>query len=172
MEALFFYVFGAGTVVFALLVVTRKNVIHAALFLVLTFFFVAGIYVLLNAEFLAAVQVLIYAGGIMVLYLFTVMLMNVDVAGRLRQWHRQGPLALLVTGLLGAEFLVVLATVQVSPVGEPFPPAGTTPPTGGNVEAFGSLLYTKFLFPFEVASMLLLAAMIGAIVLAKRDIER
>ncbi len=169
MEQLFFYLFSVGMVITSLLMITRANVIHAALLLVLTFFFLAGVFVLAGAEFLAAVQILIYAGGIMVLYLFSIMLMNVEVAVRMRQWHRQRLLALAAAVLLGLEIWAVLGEAEFPAPREWAWSVGATP---GNVEAIGAVLYTKFLFPFEVASVLLLAAMIGAIVLAKRRIER
>ncbi|MEK6710548.1 MAG: NADH-quinone oxidoreductase subunit J [Nitrospinota bacterium] len=169
MELPFFYLFAAGIVGASLLMVTRANVIHAALSLVLVFLFMAGLFVLAGAEFLAGVQILIYAGGIMVLYLFSIMLMNVGVAVRLRQWHRQSALAFLAAALLALEVWAVLWKVSL-PAGKAWPwQLGQTP---GNVEALGMVLYTKFLFPFEVASVMLLAAMIGAIVLAKRQITR
>ncbi len=167
MELPFFVLFAGGAIFSALMVVTRRVIVHAVLFLVLTFFFVAGLYVMLNAEFLAAVQVLIYAGGIMVLYLFAVLLMRIVEAARMRQWQRQGPVALVFGVLLAVEIFLV-ATKSYYPQTNPPPP----PPVEGNTEAFGSVLFTKFLFPFEVASFLLLAAIIGAIVLAKREIER
>lgn len=169
MELLFFYLFAAGIVGASLLMVTRANVIHAALLLVLTFLFMSGLFVLAGAEFLAGVQILVYAGGIMVLYLFSIMLMNVGVAIRLRQWHRQTVIALGITVLLAVEMWLLLGRGSY-PAGRAWPwKLGETP---GNVEALGQVLYTKFLFPFEVASILLLAAMIGAIVLAKRQITR
>ncbi len=170
MELPFFYLFAAGIIGASLLMVTRSNVIHAALLLVLTFFFLAGVYILAGAEFLAMVQVLLYAGGIMVLYLFSIMLMNVEVSVRLRQFHRQSFFALIAAVVLAAEVWVVLARGSAYPAYKGFDwPVGATP---GNVEALGATLYTKFLFPFEVTSILLLAAMIGAIVLAKRSIDR
>lgn len=169
MELYFFYLFAGGMIVTSLLMVTRANVIHAALLLVMTFFFLAGAFVLAGAEFLAAVQVLLYAGGIMVLYLFSIMLMNVEVAVRMRQWHRQGALALVAAVLLGLEIWAVLGGARFEAPRAWDWSLGATP---GNVEALGAVLYTKFLFPFEVASILLLAAMIGAIVLAKRTIDR
>lgn len=169
MELLFFYFFAAGIVGASLLMVTRSNVVHAALSLVLVFLFLAGLFVLAGAEFLAGVQILIYAGGIMVLYLFSIMLMNVGVSVRLRQWHRQSVLALAAAVLLAVEVWTVLGR-GAYPGAKAWPwRLGQTP---GNVEALGQVLYTKFLFPFEVASILLLAAMIGAIVLAKRQITR
>ena len=169
MELYFFYMFSGGMIIASLLMITRANVIHAALLLVLTFFFLAGIFVLAGAEFLAAVQILLYAGGIMVLYLFSIMLMNVEVAVRMRQWHRQGVMVFVAAALLGLEIWAVLADVEFPAAKQWGWSLGATP---GNVEALGAVLYTKFLFPFEVASVLLLAAMIGAIVLAKRTIER
>ena len=168
MELPFFYLFSTGIVIASLLMITRSNVIHAALLLVLTFFFLAGLFVLAGAEFLAAVQVLIYAGGIMVLYLFSIMLMNVQVAVRIRQWHRQRFFAILILLILGFEIWSVLGK-GVFPSMKVWPwKLGATP---GNVEALGSVLYTKFVFPFEVVSILLLASMIGAIVLAKKKID-
>ena len=169
MELYFFYMFSGGMIIASLLMITRANVIHAALLLVLTFFFLADIFVLAGAEFLAAVQILLYAGGIMVLYLFSIMLMNVEVAVRMRQWHRQGVMVFVAAALLGLEIWAVLAGVEFPAAKQWEWSLGATP---GNVEALGAVLYTKFLFPFEVASVLLLAAMIGAIVLAKRTIER
>ena len=169
MEIYFFYMFAGGMIFTSLLMVTRANVIHAALLLVLTFFFLAGVFVLAGAEFLAAVQILLYAGGIMVLYLFSIMLMNVEVVVRMRQWHRQGVVVFVAAVLLGLEIWAVLGEVEFAAPKQWEWSRGATP---GNVEALGAVLYTKFLFPFEVASVLLLAAMIGAIVLAKRTIER
>ena len=166
---MFFYIFAAGIVGASLLMVTRANVIHAALSLVLVFLFMAGIFVLAGAEFLAGVQILIYAGGIMVLYLFSIMLMNVGVSMRLRQWHRQSVLALAAAVLLAVEIWMLLGRGSYPGAREWPWKLGATP---GNVEALGQVLYTKFLFPFEVASVLLLASMIGAIVLAKRQITR
>ncbi len=156
-------------IITSLLMITRANVIHAALLLVLTFFQLSGVFVLAGAEFLAAVQILLYAGGIMVLYLFSIMLMNVEVAVRMRQWHRQGVVVFVAAMLLGLEIWAVLGEVEFAAPRQWEWSLGATP---GNVEALGAVLYTKFLFPFEVASILLLAAMIGAIVLAKRRIER
>ena len=109
MELPFFYLFAAGIIGASILMVTRANVIHAALLLVLTFFFLSGVYVLAGAEFLAVVQILLYAGGIMVLYLFSIMLMNVDVSVRLRQFHRQSVFALAAAVLLAVEVLIVLS---------------------------------------------------------------
>jgi NADH-quinone oxidoreductase subunit J len=130
------------------------------------FFHVAGLYVTLHAEFLAAVQVIVYAGAILVLYLFVVMLLNLKQDER---YHRQWPAAAGVGGLLIIEALVLTLVKGRSP------PAGAvaeaTAEKGlGNTEALGDVLYSTYLFPFEVASLILLVAMIGAIILAKKDL--
>jgi|SaaInl8_200m_RNA_FD_contig_61_1209819_length_1262_multi_2_in_0_out_0_2 NADH-quinone oxidoreductase subunit J len=169
MEIIFFYLFAGIATLSALMVITRKNVVHCALFLVLTFVCVAAIYVLLKAELLAAIQVLIYAGAIMVLFLFAILLINIDKTKEIRFSHRQSPLALVLAGMLFAQIaFIIYKAITVSPLGTLSPEKVSKI---GNTEVIGSLLYTEFLFPFEVASVLLLAAMIGAIVLAKRHLK-
>lgn len=169
MEILFFYLFAGIATLSALMVITRKNVVHCALFLVLTFVCVAAIYVLLKAELLAAIQVLIYAGAIMVLFLFAILLINIDKTKEIRFSQRQSPLALVLAGMLFAQItFIIYKAITVSPVGTLSPEKVSKI---GNTEVIGALLYTEFLFPFEVASVLLLAAMIGAIVLAKRYLK-
>ncbi|HKY33707.1 MAG TPA: NADH-quinone oxidoreductase subunit J [Candidatus Polarisedimenticolia bacterium] len=161
--AIVFYVLASVCVVSSVMVVTRRNPVHAALFLVLAFFAVAGIYVVLSAEFLAAVQVLVYAGGIMVLFLFVIMLVPLDLrAGLPPARHVAGSL------LLAA----VLAAVLVSIFWDAPSPAfmgsvGALTEGGGNIEAVGMELYRRYLLPFEIASVLLLVAMVGAVVLAR-----
>lgn len=172
MEILFFYLFaGIGTLA-AIMVITRKNVIHCALFLVLTFLCVAAMYVLLKAELLAAIQVLVYAGAIMVLFLFAILLINIEKTRQIRYTQGQSPWAIiLVTAVFAQIAYLIFKTLHNTP----FQPLGELSPEKvsqiGNTEVIGSLLYTKFLFPFEVASVLLLAAMIGAIILAKRFLK-
>ena len=168
-EAIAFYVISALVLGFAVLVVSTRNTVHAVLFLVLNFLAVAGLYVLLTAQFLAVIQVLVYAGGIVVLYLFVVMLVNLKrppedhSAPQRKAWLAAGISgavlvqlgALLVGGGSGA---ASAADVQNSDLAI------------NNVERIGMLLYTDYLIPFEVASMLLLVAMVGAIILAKREL--
>ncbi|MBI3014000.1 MAG: NADH-quinone oxidoreductase subunit J [Candidatus Tectomicrobia bacterium] len=169
MEQFFFFLFAAGAVISALLVISRRNVMHCALFLVLTFFFVAAIFVLLKAEFLAAVQVLVYAGAIMVLFTFVIFLVHIPRTEKIRQTFRQKNLALALGLLLGLEVAYILYGTMAAPASLPAAaPVGAV----GNTESFGVALFTRFLFPFEVVSVLLLAAMIGAIVLAKKEIDR
>src|SRR5437762_11695167 len=168
-EAIAFYTIAAFILGFAVLVVTTKDTVHSVLFLVLDFLFVAALYVLLNAPFLAVIQVLVYAGGIVVLYLFVVMLVNLKRPPEAHQDpHR---LTKLGFGLAGA-VLIELGAILVSGYMKP-PPVGVADaamPVSGNTEQVGWLLYTNYLIPFEIASMLLLVAMIGAIVLAKREL--
>src|SRR6266542_2593688 len=167
-EAIAFYTLSAFILGFAVLVITTKDTVHSVLFLVLDFLFVSALYVLLNAPFLAVIQVLVYAGGIVVLYLFVVMLVNLKRPPEAHQdSHRHGrlgfALAVLVLAELGA-IGVYASRIAVAPVA----PVAALPVTG-NTEQVGWLLYTSYLIPFEIATMLLLVAMIGAIVLAKRE---
>ena len=171
MEWPFFIIFGLGMLISSVLVITRRNVVHAALYLLLTLFCAAALYVMLEAEFLAAIQVLIYAGAIMMLYVFVIMLINVRESMAARQWQRQKVAAGVIGALLAAEFFVILLQGVWVPSAKTAEAAkAVLNAYGGNTEAFGATLYTQFLFPFEVASLLLLAAMIGAIVIAKREI--
>jgi NADH-quinone oxidoreductase subunit J len=169
-NAIAFYVLSAFILGFALLVVTTKNTVHAVLFLVLNFLAIAALYVLLTAQFLAAIQVLVYAGGIVVLYLFVVMLVNLKRQPEDHSSPQRRPwlglaLSAAVLAQLGAILVwgsygmpVDLHTMQ------------NTDLAVNNVESIGRLLYTDYLIPFEVASMLLLVAMVGAIILAKREL--
>jgi len=168
-EAIAFYTIAAFVLGFAVLVISTKDTVHSVLFLVLDFLFVAALYVLLGAEFLAAIQVLVYAGGIVVLYLFVVMLVNLKRAPETyRDPNRRTRLGLglAVAVLVELGAIAALGSGRAAP-----PPAAATAMAGsGNTEQVGWLLYTAYLIPFEVASMLLLVAMIGAIVLAKREL--
>jgi NADH-quinone oxidoreductase subunit J len=171
MELLFFYIFAGVAILSAIMVVTNKNVLHAALFLILTFFCVAAIYIILRAEFLAAVQVLLYVGAIMALFIFTILLINVMQAQFLRQFHGQRPLAaILVIALLLETIFLLFSNFRGS-----FPLLQETPPaiegrTG--LEGLAWLLMTDYLLLFEVAAILLLAALIGAVVLARGDLRQ
>ncbi len=168
LESLVFYTLAAFIIGFGVLVVTTSNPVHCVLFLVANFLCVAMIYVLLAAEFLAIIQVLVYAGGIVVLYLFVVMLVNLrrppdaQVDGR-----RQARLGFVLAALLLAETSAIL----VHSAARPSSAVAGAPPLQpiGNTEAIGMLLYTDYLVPFEVVSMLLLVAMVGAIVLARKE---
>jgi NADH-quinone oxidoreductase subunit J len=168
-QAIAFYVIAACILGFAVLVVSTKDTVHSVLFLVLDFLFVAALYVLLDAPFLAVIQVLVYAGGIVVLYLFVVMLVNLkrppeahhDPRRRTNLGFGLAVAVLVELGAIGA-YSSALPATAVAP--------GPGMPVTGNTEQVGWLLYTSYLIPFEIASMLLLVAMIGAIILAKREL--
>ncbi|MBZ5558885.1 MAG: NADH-quinone oxidoreductase subunit J [Acidobacteriia bacterium] len=168
-QAIAFYFIAACILGFAVLVVSTKDTVHSVLFLVMDFLFVAALYVLLGAEFLAAIQVLVYAGGIVVLYLFVVMLVNLK---RPPEAHSDPHRRTMLGFLLAAAVLVEVGAIAVYGHSQPamVPVPGAAMPVTGNTAQIGWLLYTSYLIPFEIASMLLLVAMIGAIVLAKREL--
>jgi NADH-quinone oxidoreductase subunit J len=177
-----FWVLAAVVVIGAVGVVVMRQPVHSALFLLLSFVAVAGLFVLANAEFLAAVQILVYAGGIMVLFLFTIMLVNVRRQEREGFIHRQAGVAIL----FGAAFYVVvggllvgearkLAAGDLFAAADPAALAAVAFPGGsvaGNSQAVGWALYRDYFLPFEIASVFLLVAMIGAVVLGKRTMEK
>jgi len=169
--AILFYVFAGLTILGSIGVVTLKNPVHAALSLLGTFFMVAVLFVMRHAEFLAAVQVLVYAGGIMVLFLFVIMLVNVKGfnADRAFLSHLM-PIALVGVVLLGA-LLSAGVLLGVLAIGDGnFAALNTVDGQQlGNTETVGMELYTRYLVPFEVVSVVLLVAMIGAIVFGRRD---
>ena len=169
-QAIAFYVIAAFILGFAVLVVSTRDTVHSVLFLVLDFLFVAALYVLLGAQFLAVIQILVYAGGIVVLYLFVVMLVNLK---RPPEAHRDPNRRTKLGFGLAAAVLIELGAIAAYGYagGAAGPaPAGSALPVSGNTEQVGWLLYINYLVPFEIASMLLLVAMIGAIVLAKREL--
>ena len=161
-----FFVIAVVSIVGAAGMVMSHNAVHSALFLVTNLFCVALLYLSLNADFLAVVQIIVYAGAIMVLFLFVVTLLNpgqTELPDRLRG---QGWIA----GILAIVLLIEVAGVILSGVFTTIKSPATPPAVnwGDNVHAIGALLYTQFLFPFEVTSILLLVAIVGATVLAKR----
>jgi len=168
--AIAFYTLAAFILGFAVLVVSTKDTVHSVLFLVLDFLFVAALYVLMGAPFLGVIQVLVYAGGIVVLYLFVVMLVNLKRPPEAHQDpHRRTKLGFGLAAAVLAELGAIAAYGMTRP-GPALVVPGVVGPMAGNTEQVGWLLYTSYLIPFEIASMLLLVAMIGAIVLAKREL--
>jgi len=167
LELVLFYIFAAIAVVSAILVITQRNVVHSAAFLGATLFAVAGIFLTLHAEFLAGVQVIVYVGGILVLFVFVIMLISVERAEHERQYNRQWTVALVTSGMLIAEIAYGLYRGKDSFV---LPPAVVPPAVAatGNSELVATALYTSYLLPFEIASILLLVAIVGALVLAKK----
>ena len=164
MDQIFFFYFAGVIAVTALLVVALRNPVYSALALLIMFFHVAGLYVTLHAEFLAAVQIVVYAGAILVLYLFVVMLLNVKTEER---YHNQLPGAGLLGIVLCTEVVLLLVQSRVGASGAAAQAGAAA--AAGNTETIGEVLYSTYLFPFEVASLILLVAMIGAIMLAKKD---
>jgi NADH-quinone oxidoreductase subunit J len=157
-----FYFLGFGALVSALLLVTNRRPVAAAMSLILTMLFLAGIYVLLDAHLIAVLQIIVYAGAIMVLFLFVIMLLNVEEkSGRLS--NRK--IALQFVGILvvGAILIAVTGLIKIGPA--------QLADSFGTTKAVGQMLFTDFLLPFEIASILLLAAIVGAVILAKRKIE-
>jgi NADH-quinone oxidoreductase subunit J len=169
--ALFFYLFASVCVASAVMVIASKNPVHSVLFLILAFFNAAGLFVLMGAEFLAMILVIVYVGAVAVLFLFVVMMLDVDFTAL-----RQGFLDYLpVGGLIGIVFFGELVAMVVlgsgalgtgagKPIADPIPPLADVT----NTEALGLVLYTRYVYYFEAAGLVLLVAMIGAIVLTLR----
>ena len=136
------------------------------MFLITTLFSVAGIYLQLHAEFLAAVQVIVYVGGIMVLFLFVIMLVNLEVVSTERRFNKQWIIALIASAALLVEFAYVIVRGKTTLLPPATGPAQDL--TRKNSEQIGLMLYQNYMLPFEIASLLLLVAIIGAVILAKR----
>jgi len=164
-----FYFFAGLAVVSAVLTVTRRNAVHSAIFLITALLATAGIFLQLRAEFLFIVQIILYVGGIMVLFVFVIMLVNLDVAVRQIQFARQKWVALVVSLALAAQVGLMFWSTRRMP-GQGWPalsavPADKLPP---NSEEVAKSLFSSYLLPFEIASVLLLVAMVGAVVMAKK----
>lgn len=171
--SLTFYLFATVSVVSALMVISVRNPVHSVLFLILTFFNAAGLFVLLGAEFLALLLVLVYVGAVAVLFLFVVMMLDIDFVEMREGFLQYLPIGVLVGLILLVELILVLGGALVVPelaTGGP----QATPDGMTNVEAIGRVLYTDYIFYFQTAGAILLVAMIGAIVLTlqKRDNPR
>ncbi|MBI3135197.1 MAG: NADH-quinone oxidoreductase subunit J [Bacteroidetes bacterium] len=152
-------------VMFALLVVFSKNPVHSVLYLVLTFFCIAGHYLLMNAQFLAIVHIAVYAGAIMVLFLFVIMLLNLNEQHEPRRTSVSRIIGVIVAGL----FLMVLVGVLKGT--EQLQLTNTANAEAGLIKNLGQVLFNEFLFPFEIVSILLLAALVGAIMLGKKEVK-
>jgi NADH-quinone oxidoreductase subunit J len=171
-DTLFFYSFALLTLLGAILTITRRSAVHSALWLIVSLVGVAGLYLLQHAEFLFAVQIVLYIGGIMVLFLFVIMLVNLDEAARQKQFNKQWLIALACVAGVGAAFGLFLyrgaAAFQLAK------PAAKTAVQGaavlGNTERLADALFSEYLLPFEIASVLLLVAVVGSVVMAKKRI--
>lgn len=166
LEPILFLLFSAAVLGSALAVILVRNPVHAALSLVLTFFSSALVWILLRAEFLGIALILVYVGAVMVLFLFVVMMLDINVAPLREGFIRHLPAAALVTGLMALQLLLLLGSKYFAPERFPAPPE----PAAGysNTEAVGRLLFTEYLLPFEVAAVILLVGMIAAILLTHR----
>ncbi|NJM35744.1 MAG: NADH-quinone oxidoreductase subunit J [Rhodomicrobium sp.] len=168
----FFYVFAIVTVASAVMVISVRNPVHAVLFLILAFFNSAGLFVLLGAEFIAMILVIVYVGAVAVLFLFVVMMLDVDFAELRAGFAKYLPIGGLIGGILLAELLLVMSAWTIAPEGslqimERIPPASEVT----NAEAIGRVLYTRYAYFFQLAGLILLVAMVGAIVLTLRHRE-
>ena len=161
----FFYFLSAVAVLSALAVITRRNPVHSAISLIITLLAVAGLYLMLYAPFVAGVQIILYVGGIMVLFLFVIMLVNIDRNMVEDQFNKQWLVGIVATLALGALFVSVY--LKGSSI---FPTALVPVSERSNTQDIGILLYRNYLLPFEIASLLLLVAIVGAVVMAKKRI--
>jgi len=161
----FFYMLSGLMIVGGLLVITRKNAVHSALALILTLLAQAGLYLMLYAPFVAGVQIILYAGGIMVLFLFVIMLVNLERMQKEKQFNKQWLVGLAAALALGAMFVAVYVKGRAL-----FPEHVVQLPEGQNTQSIGLMLYGNYMFAFEIASLLLLVAIIGAVVMAKKRI--
>ena len=168
----FFYLFAALAVLSGALVIMARNPVHAVLFLILAFFNAAGLFVLLGAEFLAMLLVIVYVGAVAVLFLFVVMMLDVDFAELRAGFVKNAPLGLVIAGIVLAELVMVLGFRLVNPsiLAKPAAPI-TAAARISNTEALGRIIYTDYVYYFEAAGLILFVAMIGAIVLTLRHKE-
>ena len=160
-----FNLFATLTIASAVAVIFARNQVHSVLWLIMAFFNAAGLMLILGAEFIAMLLVIVYVGAVAVLFLFIVMMLNIDFAALRSGFTRNLPFGLMVALVLLAEIIVAASAWKAGPVTGGAQLAATTQP---NIEAVGELLYTRYLFPFEIAGLILLVAMIGAIVLTHR----
>jgi NADH-quinone oxidoreductase subunit J len=169
MDTAFFYFFALLVLGGAIMTITRRSAIHSAISLIVSLMGVAGLYLLQKAEFLFAVQIILYIGGIMVLFLFVIMLVNLDEQAKERQFNGQWWAALACVALVGAQ---VFYFIHKGREALRLPPAADAAVnmTKGNTEMIADALFSEYLLPFEIASLLLLVAVVGSVVMAKRRI--
>ena len=171
LQAIAFYLMAAVTVVAGFAVVSARNPVHSVLWLILAFFSAAGLFVLMGAEFLAMLLVVVYVGAVAVLFLFVVMMLDVDFAVLREGFARYMPMGLLISGVLAVEMIVVstsVATRGAAAANDTPMASGGAGPDVTNAEAIGRVLYTDYVYFFQAAGLVLLVAMIGAIVLTLR----
>jgi NADH-quinone oxidoreductase subunit J len=169
LPAIMFYLFAVVAIASGVMVVSARNPVHSVLFLILAFFNAAGLFVLMGAEFLAMILVIVYVGAVAVLFLFVVMMLDIDFAQLREGASKYLPIGALVGFILLAELVFVFGTWAIAP-GVAAVAAAPLPTAAGfsNTRALGDLLYTRYIFAFQLSGMVLLVAMIGAIVLTLR----
>jgi len=166
-DTILFYIFAVLVLAGGILTITRRSAVHSAISLIVSLLGVAGLYLLQQAEFLFSVQIVLYVGGIMVLFLFVIMLVNLDQAAKERQFNKQWSIALIAVALVGAQVGFFLYKGKNSfRIAEVIAPAAVT----HNVEQVADSLFSEYLLPFEIASVLLLVAVVGSVVMAKKRI--
>ncbi|MCB9960435.1 MAG: NADH-quinone oxidoreductase subunit J [Rhodospirillaceae bacterium] len=163
-----FYLFATVTIGSALMVISARNPVHSVLFLILAFFSAAALFVLMGAEFLAMILVVVYVGAVAVLFLFVVMMLDIDFRELKQGFLQYLPLGVLIGVVLAVELIFVIGSVALIADQEALAEGQALPLTQGNIEALGRVLYTQYLFLFQAAGLVLLVAMIGAIVLTLR----
>lgn len=161
----FFYLLAGLAIASGVLVITRRNPVHSALALILTLLSLAGLYLMLYAPFVAGVQIILYVGGIMVLFLFVIMLVNLERSEKEKQFNQQWIAGVAAALALGALFVSIYWKGH-----DIFPLPMKLPAESDNTQRVGEMLYSNYMFPFEIASLLLLVAIIGAVVMAKKRI--
>jgi NADH-quinone oxidoreductase subunit J len=166
-DSVFFYAFALMTLIGAIFTITRRNAVHSAISLIVSLLGVAGLYLLQQAEFLFAVQIVLYVGGIMVLFLFVIMLVNLDQAAKERQFNRGWAVAIAAVLAVGAELGYFFYRGQDAFRLSGIPAISSTE---GNTQIVADVLFKEYLLPFEIASILLLVAVVGAVVMAKKRI--
>ena len=171
LQAIAFYLLAATTLVAGVAVISARNPVHSVLFLITAFFSAAGLFVLLGAEFLAMILVVVYVGAVAVLFLFVVMMLDVDFVALRQGFARYLPIGAIIAGILTVEMVIVATSVAThgaaaKSTGPATPAAGVT-----NIEAIGRVLYTDYVYFFQTAGLVLLVAMIGAIVLTLKHRE-
>jgi NADH-quinone oxidoreductase subunit J len=171
LTAAFFYFFAVMAVAAGTMVILSRNPVHAVLFLIMTFFNTAGLFILLGAEFLSMLLVIVYVGAVAVLFLFVVMMLDVDFASLRAGFMKNAPIGALVAGIVLFELIALFVTGAAGslPAAPPAPPPGAEVLT--NTEQIGRVLYTKYVYFFQAAGLVLLVAMIGAILLTLRHRE-
>ncbi len=172
LQAIAFYLFSAIVIGAAFLVISSRNPVHSVLFLILAFFNAAGLFVLLGAEFLAMILVVVYVGAVAVLFLFVVMMLDIDFVELRQGFLQYMPMGVVIGSIVLVELIFVLGAVTVAPEISA-PAAFPVPPVSeqANTAALGQILYTDYVYFFQAAGMILLVAMIGAIVLTLRTRE-